>query len=651
MPRGRLNHRPLRGGLGIRSYTGTERNLSYVDGGTLTGLATRNISNKRVLVTALHVMAGTDDEDNFQNPSGNEMMFQGGSNWDKKVGSYIDWHPIDFENPNAVDLALLDLDDGVPAVYKPHGSDPHTDAIIIAGAQAPAKCMRVTMFGSVSGWRAGTIGEVNDEREFNGAEFDGIFHVRWDLSVAEGDSGSPVLCEVVPGAVYRMVGVLVAFDGLRPQDSWAFWASKAEQVKGFTFGEKVPELALNEAKSFDATQYRLWHILTDFSNDNLGLHTIDTEGTNSRWSGEVIPDAHGMHRWWHAYIPASGTPKGIRFVVRGGQDTHHQFVAGRTWGFRVYIKRIGDGTWRHVLSGSDELVDAGFTSGSDSKAVAEADFTVPLATGARDWLEYFKTYRKDGFEVRIDGAAVNRAPVAKAKVLSPATVNARDKVTLDASDSKDPDGDALKYAWEHVPEAGSDQNRVAITNADKAQATFTAPSEPTTLAFTLTVKDTKGAASKDTIDVPVYATGVEDLGTLEDGVTVHKTGAWVSTVASENLSGRYAQFYVFRLARRGKVRLYLGSSINEADAYMLLLAGAGKKGSEIARNDDIGSGGSGHAGMVTTLDAGEYTIEATTLEAARTGDFNVYARLLSNDARLAGLFLQSALADAPREYP
>lgn len=184
MPRARLRHRPLRGGLGIRSYTGTEGNLSYVEGGTLTGLATRNISNKRVLVTALHVMAGKDDENNFQNPSGNEMMFQGGSNWDKKVGSNIDWHPIDFEDANAVDLAVLDLDDGVPAVYKPHNPGSHTDAIIIAGAQAPARDMRVTMFGSVSGEISGTIGDVDHENPFNGADFNSIMYVRWDRSVA-----------------------------------------------------------------------------------------------------------------------------------------------------------------------------------------------------------------------------------------------------------------------------------------------------------------------------------------------------------------------------------------------------------------------------------------------------------------------------------
>ena len=636
MPRARLRHRPLRGGLGIRSYTGTEDNLSYVEGGTLTGLATRNISNKRVLVTALHVMAGKDDENNFQNPSGNEMMFQGGSNWDKKVGSNIDCHPIDFEDANAVDLAVLDLDDGVPAVYKPHNPGSHTDAIIIAGAQAPARDMRVTMFGSVSGEISGTIGDVDDEDTFNGADFNSIMYVRWDRSVAEGDSGSPVLYEVVPGAVYRMVGVLFAFNGLRPRSSWAFWASKAERAKGFTFGEKVPELALNEAEGFDGAQYRLWQILTDFSNDNLGLDAIDTEGTNARWSGADVPATGGTHRWWHAYIPASGTPRGIRFVVRGGPDTHQQFVAGRKWGFRVYIKRIGDGTWRHVLSGSDELAEAGFVSGSDSKVVAEADFTVPLTTGARDWLEYFKTYRKGGFEVRIDGAPANRAPIAKA-VATPNPAAARSEVTLDGSASTDPDGDALSYSWEQPTEAGGDatSNRVALTGANTAEASFDAPASPQTLAFTLTVEDPSGLAAQDTVDVVVLGPGVEYLGTLTEGDTT-ASGTWSSDIASVHLLGRYAKFYAFRLNRRGRVRLTLESSV---DTYMFLLAGAGKNGVVLQRNDDYGS--TLDSRITRTLDAGDYTIEATTYWVGRTGDFDLVARLMSGDAALSVLDLSA----------
>ena len=44
-------HRPLMAGIGVSDSVGTQ--------GTLTGLATRRSDGKRVLVTCLHVMAGS----------------------------------------------------------------------------------------------------------------------------------------------------------------------------------------------------------------------------------------------------------------------------------------------------------------------------------------------------------------------------------------------------------------------------------------------------------------------------------------------------------------------------------------------------------------------------------------------------------------
>ena len=50
-------HRPLLGGLDFDSRTGYSGNLRRRGGGTLTGLATRNRDNQKVLYTCLHVMA------------------------------------------------------------------------------------------------------------------------------------------------------------------------------------------------------------------------------------------------------------------------------------------------------------------------------------------------------------------------------------------------------------------------------------------------------------------------------------------------------------------------------------------------------------------------------------------------------------------
>ena len=173
------------------------------------------------------------------------------------------------------------------------------------------------------------------------------------------------------------------------------------------------------------------------------------------------------------------------------------------------IKRKGKNEWENALWGGDTLADAGFTSGPDQKAVAVADFTIPLVTNAEDWLEYFRPYGVDSFEVRIEGAPLNHPPVAVAQASpSPATTNAL--VTLDGSGSTDPDGDMLVYIWEQVMAAGRDPlaDRVVLSNPYTANPTFTAPADPTTLSFTLTVTDSGGMSASDTVDVVVTRAAV-----------------------------------------------------------------------------------------------------------------------------------------------
>ena len=62
----------------------------------------------------------------------------------------------------------------------------------------------------------------------------------------------------------------------------------------------------------------------------------------------------------------------------------------------------------------------------------------------------------------------NRLPVANA--VAPSQADEFAVVTLDGSQSSDPDGDTLQYTWEQT--AGPD---VAITGANAERASFTAP--------------------------------------------------------------------------------------------------------------------------------------------------------------------------------
>ncbi len=85
-------------------------------------------------------------------------------------------------------------------------------------------------------------------------------------------------------------------------------------------------------------------------------------------------------------------------------------------------------------------------------------------------------------------------PLANAGADRTATTGA--SVELDGSGSSDPDGDALTFSW-----AGP----VALTGADTARPSFTAPATAQSLDFTLTVTDPSGRSATDTVRVAVQA--------------------------------------------------------------------------------------------------------------------------------------------------
>lgn len=91
---------------------------------------------------------------------------------------------------------------------------------------------------------------------------------------------------------------------------------------------------------------------------------------------------------------------------------------------------------------------------------------------------------------------VNQPPVANAG--SDQTVNEGDLVTLDGSGSSDPDDGIASYLWTQT--AGT---TVSLSNSSSATPTFTAPSTPGSLTFSLTVTDVGGLQSSDTCIVTV----------------------------------------------------------------------------------------------------------------------------------------------------
>lgn len=93
----------------------------------------------------------------------------------------------------------------------------------------------------------------------------------------------------------------------------------------------------------------------------------------------------------------------------------------------------------------------------------------------------------------------NEPPVADASAAS-TLVPAGTTLSLDATDSTDPDGDSLSYEWSQTGGA-----TVTLTDATTASPTVTAPSvsTETTLVFEVTVRDGAGGVDTDTVSISV----------------------------------------------------------------------------------------------------------------------------------------------------
>ena len=86
----------------------------------------------------------------------------------------------------------------------------------------------------------------------------------------------------------------------------------------------------------------------------------------------------------------------------------------------------------------------------------------------------------------------NRAPTAEAGPNR--TVNTGTTATLNGSGSSDPDNDSLTYRWSQSSGA-----TVTLSSTTAQRPTFTAPSSPTTLVFSLVVNDGTVDSTADTV--------------------------------------------------------------------------------------------------------------------------------------------------------
>ena len=133
-----------------------------------------------------------------------------------------------------------------------------------------------------------------------------------------------------------------------------------------------------------------------------------------------------------------------------------------------------------------------------------------------------------------------------------------------------------------------------------------------------TVASARGSASVDVTDD-------DDLPTPDVGCTEALAGSgtaqgsWDFWCRSQARSGRFARFFTFSLDSQAQVRIDLESKV---DTYLYLRQGLDQQSASVVAEDDDGGAGF-DSRIATTLDAGDYTIEATTYSTRRSGPFTL----------------------------
>ena len=83
---------------------------------------------------------------------------------------------------------------------------------------------------------------------------------------------------------------------------------------------------------------------------------------------------------------------------------------------------------------------------------------------------------------------------------------------------------------------------------------------------------------------------------------------------------RYSRFYTFTLDQAADVTVTLES---DEDTYLYLLEGHGRSDTVLQEEDDIDYPSNTNSRLAETLQAGDYTIEATTYYADKSGEFTL----------------------------
>jgi hypothetical protein len=243
------------------------------------------------------------------------------------------------------------------------------------------------------------------------------------------------------------------------------------------------------------------------SDDQFGEHTTKREPPFKLWVDTFRPPVDGK-RWYHTFSSLTATAGGFDLErdVRNGHgplgalyptNTTHVQKEGDTMTF-LYLVPTGMndpeqptwGSWAGRYGRNENFQDRPYywANVQDNwQGSRHRDNTL------KRWAEHIQ----NDFRARMDWcvndfAGANHPPVPQINGPLHRRVAPGDTVVLDASNSSDPDGHELEFAWEIYGEAGSYQGpMIEIRDSAAPRASFAAPTmdSPQSIHVILTVTD------------------------------------------------------------------------------------------------------------------------------------------------------------------
>lgn len=174
----------------------------------------------------------------------------------------------------------------------------------------------------------------------------------------------------------------------------------------------------------------------------------------------------------------------------------------RTRPLRKAIHHRGSHFLRNGLSDPLQPSWGGRFQAAEQGLYRDAQDSVEKTTDGRATVWLWRSAFQSDFQARMDWtvtpnfADANHNPIAayggdEGERIIRVSAKPGQAVNLDASASRDPDGDELSFQWFYYSEPGNVRGTVKLENADTARATFIAPrvSESQTMHLILSVKD------------------------------------------------------------------------------------------------------------------------------------------------------------------